>query len=290
MECPICFNDYDGEERLPLRTFCRCHQTLCKQCLQQLLSTSNFCPWDKTRWSGRNVMNKFVLSTPKDYLGVRKRVQEEEEAEKERAKTDSCCSGERPERFINDSVGGIGKSQNEELLALERSDYEFAKQLSLSLKNDFPDSSSSVKEGREGRKRTVIDLMCASNKENNLNCTVSTGENTFHQHPLSSSYSISRKKGRIDTYLSSSSFVSSSSSALLSSSSSSSSVSLSSASSWHSSFSSSSTSSTAQLSRSLPAKISSFVELLKDKDIMWICPHCTYENPSYLKTCEVCCH
>jgi hypothetical protein len=285
MECPICFNDYDEDLRKPLRTFCRCHQTLCKQCLQQLLSTSNFCPWDKTRWSGRNVMNKFITSTPNDYLGARKKLQAEEEAEKERRSTESCSPLKSAHSLGKVSAVNVAKSRKEELLELENSDYEFAKQLSLSMKQDFPVSSRAVKGSREIRKRTVIDLMCTSNKENNFNCTFSTGENAFHQHPLSSSYSITRKKGRIDTYLSSASAVSSSLSTLPSSSSS---VSLLSATSWHSSCSSSS--SAAPLLRPETTKISTFVELLRDKDIMWICPRCTFENPSYLKTCDVCSH
>lgn len=68
VDCPICLIPYDENERRPLRTFCRCKQSLCEPCLNQLLQHGNQCPWDRTRWIGRNVIQKFVFSTPSNYL------------------------------------------------------------------------------------------------------------------------------------------------------------------------------------------------------------------------------
>lgn len=68
VDCPICLIPFDENERRPLRTFCRCKQSLCEPCLNQLLQHGNQCPWDRTRWIGRNLIQKFVFSTPPNYL------------------------------------------------------------------------------------------------------------------------------------------------------------------------------------------------------------------------------
>lgn len=58
---------YD-EERTPMKAFCRCRQTLCLPCLQHILSNGSQCPWDRTRWIGRNIMKKFQDATPTGLL------------------------------------------------------------------------------------------------------------------------------------------------------------------------------------------------------------------------------
>lgn len=68
MECPICFYEYNSKERRPLRTFCICKKTLCLSCIKSLLEFDSFCPWDKTRWTGRNLLKRFYKSTPSDFF------------------------------------------------------------------------------------------------------------------------------------------------------------------------------------------------------------------------------
>lgn len=70
MECPICFNQFNDDVHRPLKAPCRCHQTLCHQCLETLLNYASFCPWDRTRWSGRNLYKKFEEATPSNYLSI----------------------------------------------------------------------------------------------------------------------------------------------------------------------------------------------------------------------------
>jgi hypothetical protein len=70
IECPICFMSYDDNTRQPVRTFCRCRQTLCMTCLTNFLQHSTYCPWDRTRWSGRHLLSKFLESTPQAYLQI----------------------------------------------------------------------------------------------------------------------------------------------------------------------------------------------------------------------------
>lgn len=88
MECPICFTAYDDNERKPVQTFCRCHQHLCLLCLRQLVKHFTYCPWDRTRWSGRQLLQKFLDTTPPNYLQLlnarkeergQKRVEEDQE-------------------------------------------------------------------------------------------------------------------------------------------------------------------------------------------------------------------
>eukprot|EP01039_Chlorochromonas_danica_P010784 gene10783-11984_t len=90
MECPICFTAYDDNERKPVQTFCRCHQHLCLLCLRQLVKHFTYCPWDRTRWSGRQLLQKFLDATPPNFLQLlnerteergQKRVEQEQEQE-----------------------------------------------------------------------------------------------------------------------------------------------------------------------------------------------------------------
>lgn len=68
MECPICFAEFNSTERVPLKAFCKCGKTLCLVCIESMIQNNAVCPWDKTRWSGRNLMSKFYNNTPDNYL------------------------------------------------------------------------------------------------------------------------------------------------------------------------------------------------------------------------------
>lgn len=70
MECPICFGPFDEDSKKPIRTFCRCHQTLCWECLNHLLRSATYCPWDRSRWSGRGLLQKFIDATPDGYMAI----------------------------------------------------------------------------------------------------------------------------------------------------------------------------------------------------------------------------
>ncbi|RYY84045.1 hypothetical protein EON63_10010 [archaeon] len=68
MDCPICFCAYNEDAKQPVRAFCVCSKTLCMECMHHILSSNSYCPWDKTRWGGRQVLRKFQMSTPTNYL------------------------------------------------------------------------------------------------------------------------------------------------------------------------------------------------------------------------------
>lgn len=93
MDCPICLVPYDDMERRPLRTFCGCKQSLCEPCLKQLLQHGGQCPWDRTRWIGRNLIQKFIKATPPSYFQFlqQKTAAEslQEQQQKQRAATNS---------------------------------------------------------------------------------------------------------------------------------------------------------------------------------------------------------
>lgn len=125
MECPICFYSYDESERKPLRAFCRCHQTLCETCLNQLLLHSTYCPWDRTRWSGRNIHAKFAESTPQNYLEF---LQRKYECEKLENQLKQSCLQQSNQQTPNDNdTENTEKDQQVKTPSL--SDEEYAKLL-----------------------------------------------------------------------------------------------------------------------------------------------------------------
>ncbi len=201
MECPICFNEYDEEERRPIKTFCRCHQTLCYACLETLTKYANHCPWDKTRWTGRNLLKRFEDSTPENYLQIRKQLQQEEYFEHANVELlkhqPSSSKTEVGGQLSSDDSFAVSLQEEErkrydELMKIEREDFKLAKQLSFQLKKESDEQLQ-----LNQRKRSIANFS-SSTTASSIDGETGISNRLMHKNPLNS-YSV-KKKYRIDMY------------------------------------------------------------------------------------------
>jgi hypothetical protein len=211
MECPICFNEYNEDLCLPVKTFCRCQQTLCKACLEQLLIVSTYCPWDKTRWSGRNLIKKFLGNTPKNYLETRKKIHQEESKEKSSSssitrKTDELTQYEKDKLLAFQLQEELTRNYLNQQHLQEEEDFKLASELSKHAFSPNQTSSSDsqidyhtsiVNSSANSRKRNISDFLQSQN-EQQRNTT-----NIFQSapHPLNICSTTAAKHGRIDFFL-----------------------------------------------------------------------------------------
>eukprot|EP01031_Cornospumella_fuschlensis_P039880 gene39880-48564_t len=197
MDCPICFSVYNYGSKQPIRTFCVCSQTLCADCLQNILASSSCCPWDKTRWVGRHVMRKFQASTPANYLAVLRRsvvpnletiISPSQDADiacilemddvdvlqqarllaecERRVRDSSPCSSVRPDRASSADDSGPGASSSSPAAKKSRSiaDY-FVGQSGSSIEN----RASYASESSSNRGVLSDDPECASSSGGEMN-------------------------------------------------------------------------------------------------------------------------
>jgi hypothetical protein len=261
MECPICFNEYNEDLCLPVKTFCRCQQTLCKACLEQLLIVSTYCPWDKTRWSGRNLIKKFLDNTPKNYLETRKKIHQEESKGKSSSSSNSRQADELTQ-FEKDKL--LAFQLQEELTRnylnqqhlQEEEDFKLASELSKhAVSPNQPSSSdsqidyhtSAVHSSVNSRKRNISDFLQSQNdQQRNANAFQSA------PHRLNICSTTAVKHGRIDFFLIQQN------------------------------------KKTKIVERNSTSSESHSSPISDDSEITWVCRICSYENVPRALRCEVC--
>ena len=68
MECEICFELYDNEDRTPLVLACKCRKVMCLCCVTRRLDSTARCPYCDIRWSVRSYINQCRQITPSNML------------------------------------------------------------------------------------------------------------------------------------------------------------------------------------------------------------------------------
>lgn len=68
MECEICFESYDNEDRTPLVLACKCRKIMCLSCVLLRLKSTARCPYCSIRWSVRNYVAQCRDGTPSNLL------------------------------------------------------------------------------------------------------------------------------------------------------------------------------------------------------------------------------
>ena len=68
MECEICFESYDNEDRTPLILACKCRKIMCLSCVLLRLKSTARCPYCSIRWSVRNYVTQCRDGTPSNLL------------------------------------------------------------------------------------------------------------------------------------------------------------------------------------------------------------------------------
>lgn len=68
MECEICFESFDSEERTPLVLACKCRKVMCHCCVTRRLDSTARCPYCDLRWSVRNYISQCKQITPTNML------------------------------------------------------------------------------------------------------------------------------------------------------------------------------------------------------------------------------
>lgn len=68
MECDICVEQFDNQDRTPLQLACKCSKILCVSCITKRLNSTARCPYCNIRWSIRNFLQQCRGTTPRDML------------------------------------------------------------------------------------------------------------------------------------------------------------------------------------------------------------------------------
>ena len=67
--CEVCFDDYNEDTKRPMTLYC-CKKIVCFECLESLGKSTSSCPWDRRRWTARNLILKCEEVTPSDLLST----------------------------------------------------------------------------------------------------------------------------------------------------------------------------------------------------------------------------
>ena len=81
MECEICYEPYDKEDRKPLTLACKCRKILCESCVTKRLNSTARCPYCGIRWSVRNYLSQCKDLTPQDVLQTLQQEQQSKDNE-----------------------------------------------------------------------------------------------------------------------------------------------------------------------------------------------------------------
>ena len=68
MECEICYDSFDSDDRRPLILACKCRKVMCQSCVIRRLDSTARCPYCDIRWSVRNYLSQCKEITPTDML------------------------------------------------------------------------------------------------------------------------------------------------------------------------------------------------------------------------------